>query len=59
MLPKSFGQKKTNTKESNDTDWDALRSFMPMSFGKQAKKNDLTQEFDKTKREVRKKKVNL
>lgn len=35
------------------TDWDALRSFMPMSFGKQAKTNDLSQEFEKTKREVR------
>ncbi|GAA5799309.1 hypothetical protein HPULCUR_004720 [Helicostylum pulchrum] len=49
MLPKSFGQKKT--KESNDADWDALRAFMPMSFGKQAKNNDLNQEFEKTKRE--------
>lgn len=51
MLPKSFGQKKT--KESNDADWDALRAFMPMSFGKQTKNNDLNQEFEKTKREVK------
>jgi WD40 repeat protein len=52
MLPKSFGQKsKTNSTASNDTDWDALRAFMPTSFGKQEKKKDLNEEFDKTKRE--------
>lgn len=52
MLPKSFGQKsKTNSNASKDTDWDALRAFMPTSFGKQEKKKDLNQEFDKTKRD--------
>lgn len=57
MLPKSFGQKSKGSTtdkstKSSDTDWDALRAFMPTSFGKQQKKNDVTEEFEKTKREV-------
>jgi hypothetical protein len=48
MLP----GKKTDKKSSQETDWDALRAFMPMSFGKQEAKRDLSLEFDKTKREV-------
>ncbi|CAO3620363.1 unnamed protein product [Mucor hiemalis] len=56
MLPKSFGQKSKGSTadkstKSSDTDWDALRAFMPTSFGKQQKKNDVTEEFEKTKRE--------
>lgn len=35
------------------TDWDALRAFMPTSFGKQAKTSNLNQEFEKTKREAK------
>jgi hypothetical protein len=59
MLPKSFGQNSKGssasaTKKNNEeTDWDALRAFMPTSFGKQSKSNDLSQEFEKTKREVK------
>lgn len=34
------------------SDWDALRNFLPTSFGKQEEKKDFTQEFEKTKREV-------
>lgn len=58
MLPTSFGKKaksapKSQASASNDTDWDALRSFMPMSFGKQEKKKDTSAIFEKTKREVK------
>ena len=35
-----------------ETDWDALRAFMPTSFGKQTKEKNDNQEFEKTKREV-------
>ncbi|CEG71549.1 hypothetical protein RMATCC62417_07265 [Rhizopus microsporus] len=34
------------------SDWDALRNFLPTSFGKQEEKKDFTQEFEKTKREA-------
>ncbi|CEP18475.1 hypothetical protein [Parasitella parasitica] len=55
MLPKSFGQKpKSNNgkeKDATETDWDALRAFMPTSFGKQQEKKDAFSEFEKTKRE--------
>lgn len=58
MLPASFGKKtKTVSKalattNEGDTDWDALRSFMPTSFGKQEKKKNTAAFFEKTKREV-------
>jgi hypothetical protein len=55
MLPKSFGQKSksaASSAKSSETDWDALRAFMPTSFGKQSKQNDISQEFEKTKRDV-------
>ncbi|KAI8327414.1 WD40-repeat-containing domain protein [Choanephora cucurbitarum] len=48
MLPKSFGQKPKT--DNNTADWDALRAFMPTSFGKQEKKRNLDEEFVKTKR---------
>lgn len=57
MLPKSFGQKSknnngsSNKKDAAETDWDALRAFMPTSFGKQEQKKDVSFEFEKTKRE--------
>ncbi|CAO3667574.1 unnamed protein product [Rhizopus microsporus] len=35
----------------NHVNWDALRNFLPTSFGKQEEKKDFTQEFEKTKRE--------
>ena len=50
MLPKSFGQKPKT--DNNTADWDALRAFMPTSFGKQEKKRNLDEEFVKTKRNV-------
>ncbi|KAI8374471.1 WD40-repeat-containing domain protein [Radiomyces spectabilis] len=54
LLPQSFGQKKgqasSKSKAGND-ELDALSAFLPTSFGKQSKKNDITAEFDKTKRD--------
>jgi hypothetical protein len=54
MLPKSFGQKSKGAASANnsETDWDALRAFMPTSFGKQSKQKDTSEEFEKTKRDV-------
>jgi hypothetical protein len=58
MLPTSFGKKAKSataapaTAIGGDTDWDALRSFMPTSFGKQDKKKNVSSIFEKTKREV-------
>jgi len=58
MLPTSFGKKTKSASAApaktgeDDTDWDALRSFMPTSFGKQEKKKNVTSVFEKTKREV-------
>ncbi|KAI9012505.1 WD40-repeat-containing domain protein [Phycomyces nitens] len=36
---------------SGNGDWDALRDFLPTSFGKQKKEKDMSLEFEKTKRE--------
>lgn len=58
MLPASFGKKTKSAPKAPaandvaDTDWDALRSFMPTSFGKQEKKKNTAAIFEKTKREV-------
>ncbi|KAI8098356.1 WD40-repeat-containing domain protein [Gilbertella persicaria] len=54
MLPKSFGQKSKPEKINEPNDWDALRAFMPTSFGKQQQKRDLTEDYNKTKRETTK-----
>ncbi|KAK4516370.1 uncharacterized protein ATC70_011341 [Mucor velutinosus] len=55
MLPKSLGQKSKNSNSNStaaaDADWDALRAFMPSSFGKQEQKKDVSFEYEKTKRE--------
>ncbi|KAI9473559.1 MAG: WD40-repeat-containing domain protein [Benjaminiella poitrasii] len=55
MMNKEFAssskKSESSTKKSSETDWDALRAFMPTSFGKQEKKKDMTFEFEKTKRE--------
>ncbi|KAI8987411.1 WD40-repeat-containing domain protein [Mycotypha africana] len=48
------GKETNSTQKSASTDWDALRSFMPMSFGKQQKNQDFSQEFEKTKRDEEK-----
>ncbi|KAF7732493.1 hypothetical protein EC973_003238 [Apophysomyces ossiformis] len=57
LLPSSFGSKKAPSTEktassTNNSDWDALKSFLPTSFGKQEKKKDMTKEFEKTKRQA-------
>lgn len=41
---------------SDSADWDALREFLPTSFGKKEERQDFTKEFEKTKREVYNKK---
>jgi hypothetical protein len=58
MFPTSFGKKAKSAPKAParngeaEADWDALRSFMPMSFGKQEKKKDTAAIFEKTKRQV-------
>ncbi|KAG1054439.1 hypothetical protein G6F43_003551 [Rhizopus delemar] len=37
---------------SDSADWDALREFLPTSFGKKEERQDFTKEFEKTKRET-------
>ncbi|KAG1470804.1 hypothetical protein G6F56_002470 [Rhizopus delemar] len=38
---------------SDAPEWDALRSFLPTSFGKKETKHDFSQEFEKTKRQTK------
>jgi len=63
FMPKKFGQKREESPENGALDDDeyeveepmgdaALMAMMPMSFGKQNKKRDLTSSFAKTKRVV-------
>src|SRR5271154_2598285 len=67
FMPKSLGNQKSNEKkaepklavapaddeyEVEELDVDPMMAMMPMSFGKQDKKRDLTARFEKTKRVV-------
>ena len=68
-MPKSLGNQKSNEKkaepkmssmppaddeyEVEELDVDPMMAMMPMSFGKQDKKRDLTASFEKTKRVVK------
>lgn len=48
-----FLKKMSSKKNGSDApEWDALRSFLPTSFGKKETKHDFSQEFEKTKRQV-------